>query len=192
MAVSFNKPKPLNLEIELDSKRYIVSKTDTKGVITFANQYFVKVSGYAESELVGKPHNIIRHPDMPKIIFKMMWDRIQNGQNIMAVVKNLAKDGRYYWVITNFEIERDEKTNEITGYIAYRRAASKTTIESLKPMYKELVEAEKTGGMEASEELLMKMLKDRKMSYNDFVNNEMEKSNLKGVFGGLLGKLFNK
>ena len=88
------KPTPLDVEIELDSKRYIVSETDETGKITFANDYFMEVSGYSQEELIGKPHSIVRHPDMPKVVFKLLWQTISAGKNINAVVKNLAKDGR--------------------------------------------------------------------------------------------------
>ena len=90
------QPTPLNEAIKLDKHKYIMSRTDTKGNIEFGNDYFFKISGYSPQELIGKPHNIIRHPDMPKVVFKLMWDRIQSGQNIFAIVKNLAKDGRFY------------------------------------------------------------------------------------------------
>ncbi|MEA2111286.1 MAG: PAS domain-containing protein [Campylobacterota bacterium] len=90
------RPDPVNEEIVLDPKQYIVSKTDRKGVIEYGNEYFVEISGYKESELIGTPHNLIRHPDMPKVAFKMMWERILKGENFIAIVKNLAKDGRYY------------------------------------------------------------------------------------------------
>ena len=84
------RPTPINQEIKLNEKRYIVSKTDPKGIITFANPYFCMICGYSELELLGQPHNIIRHPDMPRIAFKLMWDTIQQGKDFTAVVKNLA------------------------------------------------------------------------------------------------------
>ena len=86
-------PQPIDNEIKLNQKRYIVSKTDAKGFIEYGNDYFVKISCYTEAELIGKPHSILRHPDMPIIVFKMIWDCINRAQNIMAVAKNLAKDG---------------------------------------------------------------------------------------------------
>jgi PAS domain S-box-containing protein len=76
--------------------KLIISKTDLKGVITYVNTPFCKLSGYSKEELVGNPHNIIRHPDMPKEVFKLMWDTIQNNKRFRGFVKNLRKDGRYY------------------------------------------------------------------------------------------------
>lgn len=109
--------KVLDQEIELDPIRYIVSKTDPKGFITFGNIYFVKISGYSEQELIGSPHSIIRHPDMPKTIFKLMWSNIKEGKDFCGVIKNLAKDGRFYWTMTEFNSERDPKTDEIVSLI---------------------------------------------------------------------------
>ncbi len=153
-----NRPQPIDEEIVLDNTKYIESETDTKGIITDCNDYFAEISGYRKEELIGKPHNIVRHPDMPKIAFKLLWDRIQNGHNITAVIKNLAKDGRYYWVFTHFEIQRDINTKEITGYKAYRKAVSKYIKATLDPLYKKLVEIEKEGGMEASGKYLDEFL----------------------------------
>ena len=94
---------PLNEEIKLANKRYLVSETDAKGVITYCNDYFTEISGYKREELIGKQHNIIRHPDMPRLVFKLLWERIQSGKNVNALVKNLAKNGKYYWIFTEFK-----------------------------------------------------------------------------------------
>ncbi|MEA1892999.1 MAG: PAS domain-containing protein [Campylobacterota bacterium] len=155
------KPTPLNEEIVLDSKRYIVSETDEKGKITFANDYFMEVSGYSQEELIGKPHNIVRHPDMPKVVFKLLWETISTGKNINAVVKNLAKDGRYYWIFTEFEIRKDTDTGEIIGYHASRKNISKHVIEIIADLYSKLVEIEKTGTVEDSQKFLVDFLKEK-------------------------------
>ncbi|MBP5779253.1 MAG: PAS domain-containing protein, partial [Campylobacter sp.] len=112
------RPRPKNEEIKLDPKKIIVSKTDANGIITYANDYFVEVCQYSQEELLGSPHNIVRHPDMPKVAFKLMWDTINKGENFKAVVKNLAKDGRYYWVITDFDPYYDPATGKIIEHTA--------------------------------------------------------------------------
>ena len=155
------KPTPKNEEIELDPKRYIVSETDEKGRITFANDYFKEVSGYSDEELIGKPHNIVRHPDMPKVVFKLLWETIKQGKNINAVLKNLAKDGRYYWIFTEFEIRRDTDTGDIIGYHAARKTISKHVIEIISDLYTKLLDIEKSQGVEASEKYLIEFLKDK-------------------------------
>ncbi len=167
------RPIPIDEEIILDQSKYIESQTDLKGVITFCNDYFAEISGYTKEELIGQPHNIVRHPDMPRVVFKLLWDRIQNGHNILAVVKNLAKDGRYYWVFTHFEIIRDINTKEIVGYKAYRKAVSRHITAVLEPLYKKLTEIEKeTGNMEESEKYLNDFLKSK--GDNITIDNLME------------------
>ena len=151
----------LDEEIQLDPKRYIVSETDAKGKITFCNDYFIEVCGYTKEELIGKPHNIVRHPDMPKVVFKLLWETIKQGKNINAVVKNLAKDGRYYWIFTEFETRRDTDTNEIIGYHAARKSISKHVIDVIAELYSKLLEIEKTEGVDASEKYLIAFLKDK-------------------------------
>lgn len=144
------KPTPINEEIVLDPKRYIVSETDEKGKITYCNDYFIEVCGYSKEELLGKPHSIIRHPDMPKVIFKLLWETISKGKNINVVVKNLAKDGRYYWIFTEFESRKDTDTGKIIGYHASRKTISKHVIELVSKLYEKLLEVEKKEGAELS------------------------------------------
>jgi len=156
-----NKPTPIDEEILLDPKRYIVSETDEKGKITFCNDYFMEVSGYSKEELIGKAHNIVRHPDMPKIVFKLLWETISSGKNINALVKNMAKDGRYYWIFTEFEIRKDTDTGKIIGYHAARKSISKHVIEVIADLYKELLEIEKKDSIEASQTYLINFLKEK-------------------------------
>jgi len=155
-----SKPTPIDEEIVLDNKRYIVSETDEKGKITFCNDYFLEVSGYSRDELIGKSHNIVRHPDMPKVVFKLLWETISKGKNINAVVKNMAKDGRYYWIFTEFESRRDTDTGEIIGYHAARKSISKHVLEVISGLYSKLLEIENNDGVDASQEYLVSFLKE--------------------------------
>ncbi len=155
------KPTPIDEEIVLDPKRYIVSQTDAKGKITFCNDYFMEVSGYSQEELIGKPHSIVRHPDMPKVVFKLLWETILQGKNINAVVKNLAKDGRYYWIFTEFETRKDTDTDEIIGYTASRKKISKHVLEIIADLYSRLLEIEKSDSVESSERYLIEFLKEQ-------------------------------
>ncbi len=166
-----SKPIPLDVEIELDPKRYIVSETDEKGKITYCNDYFIEVAGYTKAELIGKSHSIIRHPDMPRVVFKLLWETISQGKNINAVVKNLAKDGRYYWIFTEFESRKDTDTGKIIGYHAARKSISKFIIEVVANLYKELLEIEKNSGMNESEKYLIEFLKDKgdDMNFSNFM-----------------------
>jgi len=116
------RPAPIDEE-HLFKEGVIVSSTDLKGIITYANRKFCEISGYDKKELVGKNHNIVRHPDMPKAAFKEMWDTIQQGNDWTGIVKNLRKDGKYYWVHTHISPVKDNDGN-IIGYTAARRPAS--------------------------------------------------------------------
>lgn len=134
-----NRPDPIDEEYIFE-KGLIVSSTDIKGIITYANRKFSEISGYRKDELIGKNHNIVRHPDMPKIAFEEIWETIKSGKEWTGIVKNLRKDGRYYWVyshITPIMIE-----NETTGYTAARRPASTTEVEETIPVYGNLLEKE--------------------------------------------------
>ncbi len=184
------KPIPLDKEKVLDPKRYIVSKTDPKGIITYGNDYFVEISGYTEAELIGKPHNIIRHPDMPKVVFKLMWERIKKGENIVALVKNLAKDGSYYWVVTDFEAKMDPLTNEPISYTAFRKAAPKSAVEAIEPIYKKLVEIEQTSGIEGSEAYLKGLLEEKGKTYDEFIDELVGNKGLFKIFFQTMKKLF--
>jgi len=185
------RPLPKDNEIKLSSTRYIVSKTDPKGIITYGNDYFMEISGYSESEIMGQPHSIIRHPDMPKIVFKMMWDRINKRKNIMAVVKNLAKDGSYYWVVTEFEPKVDPITNEIISHTAFRKAAPLKAVEAITPIYKKLIELEKEGGMEASEKYLRNYLEKHDTTYDEFIDNLVQNKGLFKIFFTAMKKMFS-
>ncbi|MGB6020571.1 MAG: PAS domain-containing protein [Sulfurimonadaceae bacterium] len=156
-----SKPTPIDEAIVLDSKRYIVSETDETGKITFCNDYFIEICGYDKEELIGKPHSVIRHPDMPKVVFKLLWETISQGENINAVVKNLAKDGRYYWIFTEFESRRDTDTGKIIGYQASRKTVSKHVLSVISDLYAKLLEIEKKEDVEASEKYLVNFLKEK-------------------------------
>jgi PAS domain S-box-containing protein len=118
----------------------IVSSTDTKGIVTYANRKFCELSGYDKEELVGSNHNIIRHPDMPRVAFEDLWSKIIMGQEWEGVVKNLRKDGKYYWVHTFITPIKDN--GRITGYSAARRPANKKELEIAQSLYNSLSEQE--------------------------------------------------
>jgi PAS domain S-box-containing protein len=184
------RPTPIDKAIPLDKFKYIMSRTDTKGTIQYGNDYFFEISGYREEELLGQPHNIIRHPDMPKIIFQLMWDRLKEGKMIYAVVKNMAKDGRYYWVTTKFEIQRNPSTKEITGYLAYRQAAKPKTVEAINVLYHKLLQEEKRGGMAASKQYLLDFLDRRNQTYDEYINETIENNTAFRLFFTAMKKMF--
>lgn len=162
------RPTPNQHEKVLDEHDFIVSKTDARGKIIYGNKTFIKMSGYEENELLDAPHSILRHPDMPKIVFKLLWDRIQNKQEIFAYVKNLAKDGSYYWVFAN--VTATLNTNgTIRDFHSVRRKPSQKALNVIPGIYSQLLAAEKSGGMEASKKLLDTVLNEKGISYDEFV-----------------------
>jgi len=162
------RPFPIDIEVPLDPFKTIMSKTDKKGIIEFANDYFMEISEYKEWELMGQPHNVIRHPDMPKIIFKILWDRLFAGQNIHAIVKNLTKTGKYYWVVTDFKIKYDED-GDIKSIYSRRKAVPENIKVFFTDFYKTLLELENKGGMEASAGYLNGYLEDLGKTYDAFI-----------------------
>lgn len=159
---------PTNQEHQFPKNEIIVSKTDIKGKITYGNEVFIDISGYSEEELLGAPHNILRHPDMPKVIFKLLWQTIQSGDEINAYVKNLRKDGGYYWVFANVTPSFDKHDN-IIGYFSVRRKPKKHTLEFIKELYATLLRIEKTKGINGSFEYLTNMLQEKGVSYEEFI-----------------------
>ena len=135
-----DKVTPVDEEYVFDGSA-IISQTDLKGFITFANRKFCEVAGYKIDELIGSNHNIIRHPDMPKSIFGKMWDTISGGESWNGLVKNLRKDGLYYWVYTEITpiYNKDE---EITGYIASRKNPPRKDIEESEELYKKMLKTQ--------------------------------------------------
>ncbi len=166
----FKRPTPVEEEIILDPEKTIMSKTNPKGIIEYANDYFMNICGYEEHELIGQPHNVIRHPDMPKVIFKWLWQRLRDKKNIHALVKNLAKDGRYYWVITDFEVKLNDM-GEVNSLFARRKAPPRTTIAIVKDLYKKLLAIEKAQGVEVSEKYLVGFLEEKGMTYDEYIED---------------------
>jgi len=183
------RPKPIDEEIKLDPKKYIVSKTDLKGIITYGNDYFTEISGYKTEELIGQPHSILRHPDMPKVIFKLIWDRIESGKPIYGLIKNLAKDGRYYWVFA--EIVPNKTTYGTNkGYTAYRQAASEKAVKAIEPLYKKLLEIEKHSGIEGSEAYLKGWLEENHTTYDKYIDKITGNGTIMKMFFKMMKKLF--
>jgi len=153
---------------QMQKDDFIVSKTDLKGRITYTNKIFMDMAGYTEAELLGKPHNIIRHPDMPKAVFKLLWQKIQNKEEIFAFVINKTKTGDSYWVYANVTASLDDKKN-IIGYYSVRRMPNPKAIEIIKPLYAKMLQAEKTSGVDASTKILTDLLHEQGASYDELI-----------------------
>ncbi len=178
-------------EIVLSKVKPILSSTDLKGRIKYCNPYFAEICGYTEKELVGSPHNIIRHPDMPKVIFKLMWERIEKNEDILAVVKNKTKDGNFYWVTTSFETKYHPLTKEVSGYLALRHAAPKDTVREITPLYKKLISIEEMSGVVASEAYLIGYLESKNKTYDEYIQELTKYKGLVAVFFNGMRKMFS-
>ena len=128
-------------EVPFPEGRLIVSRTDLQGIITHANDAFVEMSGYTREELIGAPHNILRHPDMPRLAFKGLWDTLTSGQKWHGYVKNLRKDGAHYWVYAT--AVPNIRNGVIAGYTSVRRKPSRTRIAELSALYAQWLQEEK-------------------------------------------------
>jgi PAS domain S-box-containing protein len=166
------KVTPTQRERLLREDDFIVSKTDTKGIITYCNRIFIEYSGYTEEELLGTQHNIIRHPDMPRAVFKLLWETIAAKKEIFAYVKNMSKDGGFYWVFANVTASVDGH-DKIIGYHSVRRKPKQSAVTICESVYKEMCSIEQRvgtkDGMTASTDYLMNILAKEKISYEKFI-----------------------
>jgi PAS domain S-box-containing protein len=164
---------PTNHEIIMDDNDFIVSKTDLKGRITYANRVFMSIAGYTESELLNVQHNIIRHPDMPRGVFRLLWNMIEAGQECFAYVKNMAKNGDFYWVYANVTVDYDSHGKPI-GYFSVRRKPSRQGIEAITGVYQEMMRIEQQAGPreapDASIQWLVDLLESKGTTYEEFIH----------------------
>lgn len=163
---------PTSIERLMREDDFIVSKTNHKGIITYGNPIFIEFSGYTEAELIGSQHNIIRHPDMPRSAFKLAWDTIQAGNEFFGYVKNMSKDGSFYWVFTH--ISPDFSSNgSIVGYTSVRRCPTRTALEKIEPVYRQMLQAEKSAGardaIAVGTQVLLDVLKQTGMGYEQLI-----------------------
>ena len=164
----------MSQEVFFAPDKFIVSKTDRTGVIQYVNQSFIDVSGFEISELIGRPHSIIRHHMMPRSIFKFFWDEIKQGKEFFAYVVNRCKNNDYYWVLAYVTPDIDGSTNEIIGYHSARRVPSKSAIRFIEKLYADLREEEakhssKVKAVEAGEKLFHSVLQQTGMEYHELI-----------------------
>ncbi len=152
----------------------IVSKTDLKGRITYANKVFLDIAGYTEHECLGQPHSMIRHPNMPRCVFKLLWDTIQDGREIFAYVLNRAKNGDHYWVYAHVTPTR-AASGALIGYHSNRRVPNRAAIDDvIAPLYANLVAEERRhpnrkDGLASSAAMVGALLCDKGIAYDEFV-----------------------
>lgn len=165
--------RPTGVERTFGEDEIIVSKTDRRGVITYANDVFLRVSAYDEADVVGQPHNIIRHPDMPRCVFKLLWATLAEQREIFAYIVNLAADGAHYWVLAHVTPSFDP-AGRVVGYHSNRRSPHRGAVTAAAELYARLRAEEQrharpADAINASWRLLQDVLAERGQSYEEFV-----------------------
>lgn len=166
-------PTPTGHEIQFDPDEIIVSKTDLRGRLTYANRVFLRVAGYTEDEVLGAPHSLIRHPDMPRCVFQLLWNTIQAERELFAYVVNLAKNGDHYWVLAHVTPSFDA-AGQLVGFHSNRRVPERRAVERVRALYDHLRAEERRlgdsrAGMEAGTRLLEAALDEHGAPYDEFV-----------------------
>lgn len=165
---------PTKREVTFRPDEIIVSKTDLKGRITYANRTFSQVAGYSRAELMGAPHSIIRHPDMPRAVFKLLWDQLAEEKEVFAYVKNMARNGDFYWVFAHVTPSYDN-ARRVIGYHSNRRVPDRRVIaEVMEPVYRGLLEIEAAHanakeGLRASYARLNEIVKSKAATYDELI-----------------------
>lgn len=165
--------RPTGIERRFAEDEVIVSKTDPRGIITYANEVFVRVSGYREDELLGAPHSIVRHPEMPRCVFRLLWERVAAGHEVFAYVLNLARDGAHYWVHAHVT-PTFGPDGRIVGYHSNRRVPEPAAVDAARALYatlraEEQAKRTRPEGLYASSALLERVLAGKGVSYDEFV-----------------------
>lgn len=164
---------PTAVERLIGPDEYIISTADTTGRIISVNDVFVKYSGYSREELLNQQHNIIRHPDMPRAVFWLTWEALLAGEDFYGYVKNLGKDGSFYWVFSHILPEHDS-SGEIVGYRSVRRAPRPEAVAAVAKLYDEMLAAERVAGAQASIPagiaVLGRFLGEQGLSYEQLVS----------------------
>ena len=175
-------------EVTLSKNDETISRTDTYGNIIYYNHAFSKISGYTKQELLLTPHSILRHPDMPKAIFYFIWQTLLAGNSTHALIKNLTKDGDYYWQLIKFSIQKDNKNSTIS-FLSKGEQASKKMIKEIEPLYKKLLKDEKEHNMYSSIKYLLTFLNSNNIAtYDDYISN-ISKEKSHSLFSSLKFKI---
>lgn len=164
---------PTGREVFFNEDEIIVSKTDLTGKITYANDVFLKIAGYREDEVLGMPHSLIRHPEMPRAVFKLFWETLSGGHEIFAYVCNMCKNGDHYWVLAHATPSYNDR-GQIIGFHSNRRVPERKGVEAAQAIYKALIAEERKHsdarkGLEASFELFVGLLNKAGKPYEEFI-----------------------
>lgn len=164
---------PTGREVMFGVEETLVTKTDLTGKITYANDVFLRVAGYTEAEVIGQPHSFIRHPEMPRAVFKLLWETIQAGRELFAYVVNLSANGDHYWVFAHITPSLDNN-GTIVGFHSNRRYADRQKLDKIQALYSRMLAAErsqssKAEAIVASTKVLEQAVQEHHSSYEEFI-----------------------
>ncbi len=164
---------PTSREVFFDSNDVIVSKTDLTGKLTYANDVFLAIAGYEEEDVLGEQHNLIRHPDMPRSVFALMWEKLKAGEEVFAYVKNMTRTGDHYWVLAHVTPSADIG-GQVVGYHSNRRVPDRAAVARAEALYAEILRTEKAAAgpreaLAAGRAMLDEQLVRTGLSFNAFV-----------------------
>jgi PAS domain S-box-containing protein len=176
--------KPPN-ELDLDRFQYMITRINREGRIEFVNDYCSDVTGFTSSELLGKPHSFLLHPEMPDLVCQMTRSRLNQNFPIKTITKNWTKEGKFFWLIATFEMKRNSFTKERDGYTVYYQPADKRVIKRISEIYKRLHELEAKEGSRQAKEFFKSFLREHNHTFTSFMEETIalrESSLLKKFF----------
>lgn len=157
--------QPIDERIILTSDKVLLSKTNPKGIIRYVNDYFIEISGYTEPELIGQPHNIIRHPAMPIVIFNWLWKNLSQQKNNLALIKSLTTEGKYYWITISFEIKFDKEGN-VNSFLAKRNKTPQHSVQIINDLYKKILITDKENNVGIYAKNIIGILEEKNTPYS--------------------------
>lgn len=163
-----HRPIPIDNEIKLDPSRIAICNTDAEGVIQFTNSYYMEISGYQESELLGQLGNIFRHRDMPDLIYSKVTEQLRKGGRAYALVKSIAKDGSYYWAFTSYESKLD-KTGKVISLNTQSKSVSENAISQIEKTYKTIKSIEDNRSLQIADKYFSNFLEAEETTYNQYI-----------------------
>ncbi len=164
------KLRKIKNEIKCARQQIIVSRTDIKGNIVYCNATFLEVNSFKTSEVIKQPHSLVRHPDMPKTIFHIIWSIIEQGLPIQAVIKNQTNNGEYYWSLMTIKPQKD-RDNNVISYVAYGKQAPNAVIHTMESLYQILSKIENEVNIDAARQYLESYLREKKMTYAQYMKH---------------------
>ena len=156
-------------EVRCSTQEIIITRTDLEGNIIYCNPIFAKVNGFHGAEMIHKPHSIVRHPDMPKSIFRIIWSIIEQGLPIQAIIKNKTNDGHYYWTLIDFGVQKN-RDNKVIAYVAHGRQAPDYAIKAVKSLYETMLKIEEEHDIDSALEFLHSFLEEENLTYKEYMD----------------------